>query len=120
MIGMLWGNTKHEPDESITDWIFMVQGEYENSNVISDIEVDEQGLEQLLLDGGAFTNVCPLKYAEEWLLQKLEDHERVTLRSATGKVLRVYGKRDIKFTLWGDQGEELVTWVQLIVSEIFE
>ena len=113
------GNGMGHGEEETTGWVFMVQKDLdENGSNVNIADVDELGVEHLLLDSGAFMSVCPKEYAAEWGLQALGGHETITLRSAAGEALHVHGKRAVKFPLQDDQGLEMVVWIEFVVCDV--
>ena len=77
-------------EDSEMGWLFMVA----DSMTIEKLSMD--GAHSLVVDSGAHVHVCPKSYATHATLQSLPERWRgLDLRSASGKMLKVWGMREV-------------------------
>ena len=110
-----------DTEQDMTGWIFMVVKFEEGSQQSSGCEVaiitdPGSDFEQLLLDSGAFTHVCPREYAPEWPL--LPARSNAKFKSVTGKELRVYGEKVVKNYVWDNLGKKFMMQILYIVCDV--
>ena len=64
-------------------------------NQISNIDINWDIKDKLMMDSGAGVCVCPLEYAEECPLLPVTEEEKPPLRNVSGGRVTVYGRREV-------------------------
>lgn len=88
-------------------WIFAV---FEEVNAVSGIG------EGILVDSGAWTHVAPKDYAKHVEAEELIDGP--VLHSVTGKRLKTYGLRKVRYVVENEHGEKLLVMVEFVVADV--
>ena len=66
--------------------------------VADSMTIEQDGAHSLVVDSGAHVHVCPKSYATHATLQSLPERWRgLDLRSASGKMLKVWGMRQVAY-----------------------
>ena len=90
-------------------WIFMVA----DGVAINQLSMD--GAHSLVVDSGAYVHVCPKSCATHVTLQALLTCWRgLDLRSAGGKMLKVWGMREVVYNAIGLHGEVFTVKIPLL------
>ena len=94
-------------------WIFMVA----DAVAINQLSMD--GAHNLVVDSGAYVHVCPKSYATHVTLQALPTCWRgLDLRSASGKMLKVWGMREVVYNAMDLHGKEITVKIAFVVREV--
>ena len=100
-------------EDSEMGWLFMVA----DSMTIEQISMD--GAHSLVVDSGAHVHVCPKSYATHATLQSLPERWRgLDFRSASGKMLKVWGMREVAYNSLDLQGRVFTVKIPFVVCEV--
>ena len=99
-------------EDSEMGWLFMVA----DSMTIEQLFMD--GAHSLVVDSGAHVHVCPKSYATHATLQALRERWRgLDLRSASGKMLKVWGMREVAYNALDLHGRVFTVKIPFVVCE---
>ena len=100
-------------EDSEMGWLFMVA----DSMTIEQLSMD--GAHSLVVDSGAHVHVCPKSYATHATLQALRERWRgLDLRSASGKMLKVWGMREVAYNALDLYGRVFTVKIPFVVCEV--
>ena len=100
-------------EDSEMGWLFMVA----DSMTIEQLSMD--GAHSLVVDSGAHVHVCPKSHATHATLQSLPERWRgLDLRSASGKMLKVWGMREVAHNALDLQGSVFTVKIPFVVCEV--
>ena len=100
-------------EDSEMGWLFMVA----DSMTIEQLSMD--GAHSLVVDSGAHVHVCPKSYATRAALQSPPEHWRgLDLRSASGKMLKVWGMREVAYNALDLHGRVFTVKIPFVVCEV--
>ena len=100
-------------EDSEMGWLFMIA----DSMTIEQLSMD--GAHSLVVDSGAHVHVCPRSYATHATLQSLPERWRgLDLRSASGKMLKVWGMREVAYNALDLQGRVFTVKIPFVVCEV--
>ena len=101
----------HEDAE--ISWLFLVA----DAVAINQLSMD--GAHCLVVDSGAYVHVCPKKFATHATLQPLPECWRgLDLRSASGKLLKVWGVRPVVYNAMNLHGKVFTVKMPFVVCEL--
>ena len=101
-----------QEEEEETGWIFMIA----ETVAINQLSMD--GAYSLVVDSGASVLVCPRSYVTHALLQALPGcWRRLDLRSASGKMLKVWSMREVAFNAMDQHGKVFSVKIPFVVCE---
>ena len=100
-------------DDSEMGWLFMI------ADAMSINQLSMDGAHSLVVDSGAYVHVCPKSYATHATLQSLPERWRgLDLRSASGKMLKVWGMRDVAYNALDLLGKVFTVKIPFVVCEV--
>ena len=81
-------------------------------------QLSMDGDHSVVVDSGAYVHVCPKSYATHATLQALRECWRgLDLRSATGKMLKVWGMREVVCSAMDLHGKVFTVKIHFVVCE---
>ena len=82
-------------------------------------QLSMDGAHSLVVDSGAYVHVCPKSYATHATLQPLPERWRgLDLRSASGKMLKVWGLREVAYNALDLHGKIFTVKIPFVVCEV--
>ena len=100
-------------EDSEMGWLFMIA----DAMTINQLSMD--GAHSLVVDSGAYVHVCPKSYATHATLQPLPERRRgLDLRSASGKMLKVWGLREVAYNALDLHGKVFTVKIPFVVCAV--
>ena len=94
-------------------WLFMIA----DAMTIKQLSMD--GTHRLVVESGASVHVCPMSDASHAPLQSLPEHWRgLDLHSASGKMLKVRGMREVAYDAQDLYGKVFTVRISFVVCEV--
>ena len=100
-------------EDSEMGWLFMI------ADAMSINQLSMDGAHSLVVDSGAYVHVCPKSCATHATLQSLPERWRgLDLRSASGKMLKVWGMREVSYNALDLHGRVFTVKIPFVVCEV--
>ena len=100
-------------EDAEMSWLFMIA----DAVAINQLSMD--GAHSLVVDSGAYVHVCPKSSATQATLEQLPACWRgLDLRSASGKMLKVWGMRGVVYNVVDLHGKVFTVRIPFVVCEV--
>ena len=89
------------------------------ADAMSIYQLSMDGAHSLVVDSGAYVHVCPKIHAAHATLQSLPERWRgLDFRSASGKMLKVWGMREVAYNALDLHGRVFIVKIPFVVCEV--